>query len=871
MAVPLLETKFFAPRRRAGVVSRARLTNLLDRGAQAKVTLISAPAGFGKSTLLADWLVDRPRVAWLSLDAGDDAAATFWTYVAGALRRVAPAIGEPDASAPVESTLATLVNEVHAAGADLVLILDDVHVIGSADIHEQLGFLVDHLPPNLHLIVATRADPPLPLARLRARGDLVEIRAADLRFTPDEAAAYLNGAMDLHLTERDVAALEGRTEGWIAALQLAALSMQGRADVSDFIKGFAGDDRYIVDYLAEEVLQRQPPRTRDFLLRTSILDRLTAPLVDAVTGADDGRATLDALDRGNLFLIPLDDRRRWYRYHHLFADVLRARLADEQPGIVADLHRRASEWFAANAEPAEAVEHALASGDAERAADLIELAMNFMRQTRQEGRAHRWFNALPADVYANRPVLSIDYVATFVQLGDLTGVDAMLRNAERWLDPAADRQHMIVLDQAEFRRLPGSLPLYVAAQARLRGDTDTALAYARQSYERSAPDDLVGRGSAAGFLGLELWSRGDLAGGQGPWSEAARNLEQSGHLSDVLGVSIALADISLAQGHLNEAFRVLEHGLQLGTPAGAPVRRGAADMHVGLSELVHERNDLDAALAHLRASDALGEAAGLPQNRYRRQVAAARIEQSRGDLDAALRHIDAADAVFNGDFFPNVRPVPAIRARLWIAQGRVEEALRWAREQGLGADDDLTYLREYEHVTLARALLATGDAAGPRLLDRLIEAADAGGRGRVLIELLTLRSVTQERGALASLERAVSLAAPERFVRTILDEGPRVDALLARLDVPYARDLRAAAGAPPPARPMGALVEPLSDRELDVLRLLAGDLDGPDIANELYVSLNTVRTHTKNIYAKLGVNSRRAAVRRAQELGLLPG
>ena len=418
---PLLETKLYVPRSRRGLVPRPRLSERLDRGTALKLTLVSAPAGFGKTTLLTEWLAAGPSgpagerlAAWLSLDRADNDPASFWIYVIAALRTVASGAGESALALlhaaqppPVETVLTVLLNDLAAVAGDIVLVLDDYHVIDARDVQDEMAFLLDHLPPRLHVVIASRADPALPLARLRARGELVDIRAAELRFTPDEAAAYLNEMMGLQLTARDVAALEGRTEGWIAALQLAALSLQGRDDVAGFIAGFAGDDRYVVDYLAEEVLQRQPDRVQAFLLQTSILGRLSGPLCDAVTGQGGGKAMLAALDRGNLFLIPLDDRRRWYRYHHLFADVLRARLLDEQPGQVPGLHRRASAWYQQNGEPSAAIGHALAAGDFGRAADLVELAIPAMRRSRQEATLRGWLKTLPDEVVRVRPVLSV--------------------------------------------------------------------------------------------------------------------------------------------------------------------------------------------------------------------------------------------------------------------------------------------------------------------------------------------------------------------------------------------------------------------------------------------------------------------------------
>ncbi|MBA3339876.1 MAG: helix-turn-helix transcriptional regulator, partial [Geodermatophilaceae bacterium] len=414
MSGPLLETKLHVPRPRRSLVARPRLSASLSREAESALTLVSAPAGFGKTTLLAQWLAADPgggrSAAWLSLDKRDNDPALFWTYVVAALQTAVPAVGAGALSLPqspqqpIESVLTTLLNDLSAVPNDVVLVLDDYHVIEARDVQDGMAFLLEHLPPQVHLMIASRADPALPMSRLRGRGELVEIRAADLRCTPDEAAAYLNEVMGLALTARDVAALEGRTEGWIAALQLAALSMQGRDDIAGFIAGFAGDDRYIVDYLVEEVLQRQPEEVRNFLLQTSILSRLNGSLCDAVTGQEAGKAMLVALDRGNLFLVPLDDRRQWYRYHHLFADVLRARLLDEQPVGVPEFHRRASDWYERNGEWSEAIQHALADEDFEAAADLVELAIPATRQHRQEATLRRWLAALPDELIRVRPV-----------------------------------------------------------------------------------------------------------------------------------------------------------------------------------------------------------------------------------------------------------------------------------------------------------------------------------------------------------------------------------------------------------------------------------------------------------------------------------
>ncbi len=788
----------------------------------------------------------------------------------------------------------TLLNDLAAVSDAVVVVLDDYHVIEEPHIQEGMAYLVEHFPPRIRLVIAGRADPALPLARLRARGELVEIRAADLRFTLDETAAYLNEVMGLELTTADVATLEGRTEGWIAALQLAALSMQGREDVASFIAGFAGDDRFIVDYLVGEVLQSQPESVRSFLLHTSILGRLNGSLCDAVTGQDGGRAMLEALDRGNLFLVPLDDRRVWYRYHHLFADVLRARLLDEQDDQIHELHRRASDWYARTGDQAAAIGHALEGEDFERAADLIEMAAMPAFRARQEATFRRWLEAIPDDLFRVRPVLAIALVAAQMVRGDIQGVEARLQDIERCLeapgavtDPDVPATAMVVIDHELFRRLPNQIAVYRAGIALLRGDAAETISHARRALELAADDDHLGRGSAAALLALAHWNQGDLDAAHRRYTEALASLHKAGHLSDALGLSLAVADILIVQGRLGAAMDTYRRGLDVAAGQAPLILRGMADMHVGMSALLRERNDLDSAQQHLQASAELGEHAGLPQNAYRSRVALARIRQAEGDVASAEDLLDEAERAYMGDYSPNVRPVAALRARVHLAQGNVGNALAWARERHLSATDTLSYLHEFEHITLARILLAqdtTGRADGPRdeatrLLERLLDAAKQGHRTGSVIEITVLQALDHHaRGdtpaALGALEQALLPAEPEGYVRVFIDEGPPMTALLRAAAQhgrggDYTRHLLAADSAkfrPPPEQ--RGLVDPLSQRELHVLRLLRTDLSGPDIARELTVSLNTIRTHTKSIYAKLSVNNRRAAIRRAEDLNL---
>ena len=600
----------------------------------------------------------------------------------------------------------------------------------------------------------------------------------------------------------------------------------------------------------------------------------------------------------NLFLVPLDDRRRWYRYHHLFADVLQARLLDEQPDRAPELHRRASDWYEKNGERSEAIRHAIAGNDFERAAELIERAIPAMRSGRQDWSMLGWLESLPDELVALRPVLSVHYAGELLDRGQLEGAEAHLLNAERWLDttaggnagPGGPSAEPVVVDEAEFRRLPGAIAIYRTAQAHLTGDVPGTMRRAQLALELIGDDDDLGRGSAAGLLALAYWSRGDLDEAHRSWAEAQTSLQRAGHVADAVGCAIALADIRIAQGRHREAMSTYERWLRVATEHGAPVVRGAADMHVGMSERFHERNELGAAMQHLQASTELGEHAGGRQNPYRWHVAMAWIRDAEGDPDTALDLLDEAERVYVGDFYPKVRPIHALRARIWIAQGRLGDALGWAREQGLSAQDDLDYVREFEHVTLARLHLAEAARAGDgrsltqatALLERLRQAADEGGRTGSLIEILVLQAIaSQMRGdvpaALVPLGRALTLAEPEGCVRVFVDDGAAVAALLQAavkrgIATTYARDLLTAFGRGADRTQVKQdAIDPMSDRELEVLQLLATDLDGPEIARELVVSLSTIRSHTKAIYSKLGVNSRRAAVHRGEELGLLAG
>jgi LuxR family maltose regulon positive regulatory protein len=544
---------------------------LLDEGLSARLTLVSAPAGFGKTTLLAQWLQRsgdggpaRPPVAWVSLDARDSDPGTFWSYVLTALQSAMPHVGGQELlpllrgsdCPPVQQVLVSLLNELAVDPTDVVLVLDDYHVIESREIDEAMSFLLEHAPPGLHVVLTSRSDPAMPLARLRARRELVEVRVTDLRFTPDEAATYLIDTMGLRLTPSQVRILERRTEGWIAALQLAALSLSKREDVDSFVSGFTGDDRYIVDYLVEEVLHSQPEHTEAFLLQTSILDRLTGTLCQEVTGQGEATAILQALDRANMFLVPLDDQRRWYRYHHLFADVLRTRLHEQHPGLVAELHRRASGWYERHGERNEAIEHSLTAEDFAHAAALIEREVPETRKQRQESALLGWLERLPDELVRTHPVLCVAYAGTLLATGTVEGVEQRLLDAERCLDSfdraqlaaQADQTEYATADDAQIHGLPGWVALYRAAQALLGGRPLATVDHARVALRLLADDDLIGRAAAAALLGLASWGRGELDQAHQAYAVCSSLFRRAGHVSDVLACAITLADIVALKG-----------------------------------------------------------------------------------------------------------------------------------------------------------------------------------------------------------------------------------------------------------------------------------------------------------------------------------
>jgi LuxR family maltose regulon positive regulatory protein len=677
MSTPILATKLYIPPPRPKVVPRPRLIERLNESLHQKLTLISAPAGFGKTTLVSDWLhQSEVPAAWLSLDEGDKDPTRFLAYLVAALQTIAANIGEGVLAVlqspqppPTESILTALLNEITAIPDNFVLVLDDYHVVDAKPADNALTFLLEHLPPQMHLVIATREDPDLPLTRYRVRGQLTELRVTDLRFTPAEAAGFLNQVMGLNLSADEITALETCTEGWIAGLQMAALSMQGRADSASFIQAFTGSHHFVLDYLVEEVLQQQSESVQTFLLRTSILDRLCGSLCDAVcsygtesssfgtavlrreadlqpTPAASGQETLEYIERANLLVVPLDDKRQWYRYHHLFADVLQARLMNEQPDQVPTLHQQASEWYEQNGLPSDAIRHALVAKDFERAAGLIELEVRAMLMS-QEATLFGWLKALPDELVRTRPVLSVYYAFALLP-AELDAAEARLRDAERLLDitadmserPEAPSAEMVVVNEEEFRSLPGTISVARAYHAGALGDVPGTVKYARRALDLLPEGDYLWRGSAAALLGLAYWTSGDLEAAHRSLADGVASVRMAGDISAIMGVTYLLTDIRMALGRLREATNASQWAVQLAAEHGEPVPQGTADVYVELSELHREQDNLEAATQHLLTSKGLGEHVTVRETRHRWYVAMAQIKAAQGDLDGALDLLD---------------------------------------------------------------------------------------------------------------------------------------------------------------------------------------------------------------------------------------
>jgi LuxR family maltose regulon positive regulatory protein len=892
-STPLLTTKLYRPPVGPKWVLRPRLIRHLEEGLHLghRMTVISAPAGFGKTTLLSEWLrqADRP-VAWLSLDVGDNDPTRFLTYLIAALQTIDPAIGlsaqatlQAAHPLPMEPLLTSLINDIVTTTKPFILVLDDYHVIETSAIHQAVSFLLDHMPPlehGMHLVFATRADPALPLARLRGRGQLTELHAADLRFTSSETAAYFNETMALHLSAEHVAALEQRTEGWIVGMQLAAISLQGHENVADFIRAFSGSQRYVLDYLTEEVLIRQPQEIQEFLLQTSILDRLNGSLCDAVrfgtaetpssthgTAVTRGVASqkvLEALEASNLFLVPLDEERRWYRYHRLFADILCQRLKLEKVDLVAELHRRASEWYHANEWYHDAVHHSLAAGDEERAAELIGQKGWAMLVRGEMRELLGWLNSLPQDLVRSRPQLGMIHAWALALTGQWNEVEQSLA-------------------QIGDGHVPGEMAALQAYVASVQGDVPRTIALCKQASEALPERKWFSRSFVALSLGIAYFAGGQPRAASKALSEAIELCRTSGLTYMMQGTMIELGLVQQTAGSLHEAAQTCRRALELAPGQDVRPVPNVGRAYVCLAKVHYEWDNLDRALQYATKGIELTELGGFTSAQLFGYAWLAEVCMARGDMKAASQALEKADCLIQQhDYAALSGTLTALRVWSWLRSGDLTAASLWLQEHPPSAGDVPDYPQELEQLTAARVLLGLNQPARAlEMLCRVQDLAEEAGRMWSLIRILVLQARAfllqgDWDQALSALERALCLAEPEGYVRTFVDEGEAMARLLRRaltkgIAPDYVRRLLAAIGesVPAPSPVAQVLVEPLTERELEVLRLIAGGLSNREIASELVVAVSTVKSHINHIYGKLDVKNRVQAIARARTLELL--
>ena len=892
MSLPLLDTKLNIPPLRENRVLRPRLIDRLNAGLGRKMSLISSPAGFGKTTLMSEFAAgcDRP-VAWISLDEDDNDSTRFTAYLIAALRTVKQGFGESvytmlQAPKPerIESLLTVLINEIASEFPPFVLVLDDYHLITLPAIHEQLTYIIEHQPSMMHTMIATRADPSLLLSRLRARAQLTEIRESDLRFTDTEAAEFLNRVMALNLGDEELAAMERRTEGWAAGLQLAGLSLQEHANKAGFVKTFAGSNRYILDYLGQEVLDNQDEKNRTFLLQTAILERLSAPLCASITGFPDSREILESLERNHLFILPLDPERMWYRYHRLFKDFLLKSLQQFQPNQIAILHNKASRWFEAEGLLDEAIEHALSAGDNHRAMDMIEATAQSRLMRSEAGSIIRWIGKLPQEEVETRPSLCLTQAwALMLKGGPIDKVESNLNFVE---------------NQEVDDQLLGSAAALRAFLASTKGDAEISLELSVRALQLLPDDNLFMRSLVADNLGMVYLIRGDFDSSIEAFTQAAKISRQAGNVMIAVGALCNMAGLWMLQGQLKRAWSANLEGLNLATDKRGRRLPVAGKALLGLGEIAREWNQLESSEGYLKEGIELFRLFG-ELGSVLSYVTLARIKEVQGDLDGAQDIVDLARqlAVQYDASTMDDELVEAYQAQLWIVQGKFEQVLRWVEDKQLEkivaqkiGESRFDPMWEIHSQTLARVYISQGrydDAL--RVIEPMLNIAKASQRMRSVLKMLSVQAVIVKsmgdtQTALQILEQALILGKEESFVRTFLDEGEPMVQLLyeaaANGIVPeYTGQLLAAYTSPETSseslkseyKDQIEMVEPLSEREVEVLELIAEGFSNQEIATRLHISLSTVKGHTSNIYGKLAVNKRTQAVARAKELGIFQG
>jgi len=922
MATSILVTKLFVPPTRAKLVHRPGLIERLNNGLNRRLTLLSAPAGFGKTTLVGHWVehlqgnneIDgQPvKVAWLSLDKDDNDSVRFLTYFIAALNQIKDIESDLGQGAlsmlqspqpPSSNTILTsLINDLAAIPEKIVFVLDDYHLIEAEPIHQALVFLLENLPTQVHLVIATRQDPSLSLGRLRARDQATEIRAADLRFSESEAADFLNQVMGLNLSSGDIAELETRTEGWIAGLQLAAISMQGRKDRADFIKSFTGGHRLVLDFLIEEVLSQQPESVQNFLLQTAVLDRMTGSLCDALTCQENGQATLEMLDHANLFIVPLDEERRWYRYHHLFGDLLYQRLRQTQADQLKELHDKASEWYKQNGLIDQAIEHALKSKDFDQAAYLIQSQIDVLWQRGEHGKLRRWVQALPEKHLLTEPQLGIIRAYYLHTIGEYTSAEQLLQRIERILDPhgtcdevisSLESKHLLEIERLKLRGRLSSIRAFIYS---FEGNVKGIIKQANRALEYLPEQDLTWRNLTGFALGDAHSYLGDMAASYDARFKVLRACEAEGNIYYIIPAALKLASTLREQGELYRTRDLCNDQVTLAEKNNLAEMSFVGCVRTLLGEVLAEFNDLERAIQHARQGAKIAEGGRNLVFLSMSYLYLMRVLFSKKDLAGAKEIFDKVKRLEREMTIPIwlASQMASWQVKFWLFQDDLEAVSNWADKREIPVYDNqdthegIDHLSMIDQIVYARVLIAQDRMEEAiQLLRHLYKAAERSGRISRSIEIgmlkaLVYRSTGQTEQVMESFEHVLNLAEPKGFIRVFVDEGPPMSSLLYEalnqgVSTEFVQQLLAAF---PVTEPKGTvtpksqvdqsgLIEPLSEREIEVLQLIAKGLTNQVIATRLVLSLHTVKTHTRNINSKLGVNNRMQAVDRARTLGIL--
>ncbi|MGD2158493.1 MAG: LuxR C-terminal-related transcriptional regulator [Anaerolineales bacterium] len=869
----ILTTKLYIPAPPSNLIPRPLLLEKLNQGLDHELTLVCAPAGYGKTTLVSTWVhqalskIDHLQFAWLSLDKSDNDPSRFLAYLIAALQEIDPDIGQTTQvmmqapqPPPPEAYLTALINDIAATQQPIILILDDYHLIHSLPIHQQLTFLLEHQPPQMHLVIASREDPPLPLPRLRVRGQMVEIRQGDLRFSPEECADFLRGVMGLDLSAEDVAALERRTEGWIAGLQLAALSMQGQSDLPHFVEEFTGSSRYILDYLMQEVFERQPEDIQDFLLKTSILERLSGALCDVVTERDNSQELLESLEHANLFILPCDQSRTWYRYHRLFGELLRNRLRTQGDFSEKPLHRIACQWYQEQDAFLEAVPHALAGLDWDRASELIRETSDDLLKRGEVYTLLGWFSRIPKDVLLAQPRLCLEYSWPLILSGQFKGATTYLSHAE-----GAAQDDPAFLGQVLTAK---------AYLTRAQGDHAQMMDFSQKALSLLPKSDVNSRCIVTTNLGIAYWHSGDMPAAEEALREALETAQMTGNHYAAMTALLFRGMTFAVRGQLRKAQLIFQQAIDQDAP---PFILGLA--HLYLSVLNYEWNDLDQSAENLLKTIEVAERLRNDELLVSAWMVMAQLHLANHNVDAARDVLEKAQKRVRDDNVPaaSFPRLAASHVHVALALDDLPAALYWGTQMA----DDIDYHSFYRFFNLTRAKLMLAQNMYEDVneyLGRCFEQASQAGWGYGMIAARALQALAAQtpKTAIDFLSEALTLARPERFIRTLIDTGEELKPLLLEanrlgLASGYGEMILSAMEEKPIVSAIGqsSLVEPLSARELEVLQLLAQGLSNREIAENLIISPGTVKTHVHNICGKLNVRNRTEAVARAGELNLV--